>query len=303
VPFNRLSRPLLTAAALAALAPALAGGYALWYLYRPAPQAQRRALFRGVTYAREVRRSPRPVVAHLVTIDLDDPGVHFLVTPGEPADGRHVRARTTSQFLAEFGAQVAINAGFFHPWHSNGPLDYYPHAGDPVSIDGLSVSQGRPYAPAKPGFETLAISEGNRVTIGGDPGGAYNAVSGTGVFVRGGRFAGDIQAHDEPEPRTAVALDATGRRLLLMVVDGRQPNYSEGVTTRELAEMIIGHGGHTALHLDGGGSSTLAAQGQGGRPAVLNTPIHGRVPPGRERPVGNHLGVFAVASPGPPATR
>lgn len=26
---------------------------------------------------------------------------------------------------------------------------------------------------------------------------------------------------------------------------------------------------------------------------VLNSPIHGRVPPGRERPVANHLGIFA----------
>lgn len=299
----RWRRTLRIAAVLVTLATMLVGGYAFWYVHRPLPSDERRELFRGVIYVREVRRWPRPVIAHVVTVDLDDPDVRLLVTPGDPSAGRDIRARTTSQFLGEFGARVAINGGYFHPWRSNGPLDYYPHVGDPVSIDGLSISRGRPYSPARSGFATLAIREGNRVSIGGDPGGAENAVSGTGVFVRAGRFAGDPAAHDEPEPRTAVALDASGRRLLLVVVDGRQPNYSDGLTTRELAGLVIRHGGHTALHLDGGGSSTLAAQGPDGRPIVLNSPIHGRVPPGRERPVGNHLGIFAADVPGPARMR
>jgi hypothetical protein len=46
------------------------------------------------------------------------------------------------------------------------------------------------------------------------------------------------------------------------------------------------------MNLDGGGSSTLAVEGANGRPEVLNSPIHQRIP-GRERPVGNHLGIFA----------
>ena len=77
------------------------------------------------------------------------------------------------------------------------------------------------------------------------------------------------------------------------VIDGRQPNFSEGVTLEELAAIIRAHGGWTALHLDGGGSSTLAREDADGRPSVVNAPIHGRHPPGRERPVANHLGVFA----------
>ena len=78
------------------------------------------------------------------------------------------------------------------------------------------------------------------------------------------------------------------------VADGRQPNYSEGVTLGELADIIRQHGGHTALNLDGGGSSTIVVEGPDGHPRVLNSPIHGRVPPGVERPVANHLGVFAT---------
>jgi exopolysaccharide biosynthesis protein len=80
---------------------------------------------------------------------------------------------------------------------------------------------------------------------------------------------------------------------MLFVVDGHQPNYSEGMTLPELAQIVLKHEGYTALNLDGGGSSTLVIEGLDGKPIVLNSPIHGRVPPGRERPVANHLGIFA----------
>jgi exopolysaccharide biosynthesis protein len=80
---------------------------------------------------------------------------------------------------------------------------------------------------------------------------------------------------------------------LLFVVDGRQPNYSEGMSLPELAQVMLDYGADTALNLDGGGSSTLVMEGNDGKPHVLNSPIHGRVPPGRERPVANHLGIFA----------
>lgn len=283
-------------AALVTLTAISIGGYFCWYFHRPAPDPIQTTLFRGITYTRENHRSPRPIVVHIVSIDLSDPGIRFLVTPGEPAEGRDLRASTTSQFANRFGVQLAINAGFFHPWYSNGPLDFYPHVGDPVSVDGLSISQGRKYSNEKSGFNTLFISEGNRATIGGDCADALHAVSGMGIFVRDGRYSGGPASWETREPRTAVALDASGKRLLLVVVDGRQPNYSEGMTLPELANTIIAHGGRTALNLDGGGSSTLVTRDNDGRASVLNSPIHTRIP-GRERPIANHLGIFAQAIP------
>ena len=80
--------------------------------------------------------------------------------------------------------------------------------------------------------------------------------------------------------------------LILVVVDGRQPGYSEGVTLQELADIIIFHGGHNAINLDGGGSSTMVVEGPLGGAKVINSPINGQIP-GRERPVGNHLGIYA----------
>jgi exopolysaccharide biosynthesis protein len=87
-------------------------------------------------------------------------------------------------------------------------------------------------------------------------------------------------------------LDRRGKKLIILVIDGRQSGYSEGATLTELAELIREYGAYHAMNLDGGGSSTLVMQGQDGRPILLNSPIDQQVR-GRERAVGNHLGVFA----------
>ncbi|MDQ2693735.1 MAG: phosphodiester glycosidase family protein, partial [Chloroflexota bacterium] len=77
----------------------------------------------------------------------------------------------------------------------------------------------------------------------------------------------------------------------IVVVDGRQPFYSEGATFVELAEILIEQGAFMAMALDGGGSSTLVVEGENGAPRILNSPIDSLIP-GRERPVGNHLGIY-----------
>jgi hypothetical protein len=59
-----------------------------------------------------------------------------------------------------------------------------------------------------------------------------------------------------------------------------------------LAEIALALGADTALNLDGGGSTTLVMAGESG-PQLLNAPIHTRIHM-RERPVGNHLGVYAL---------
>jgi exopolysaccharide biosynthesis protein len=126
----------------------------------------------------------------------------------------------------------------------------------------------------------------------------YNAVSGFSIFLKDGQvqeFPVTRYYPTQPSPRTAVALDRTREHFLIFVVDGRQPNYSEGVPLPELAEIAITYGADIALNLDGGGSSTLVKEGSDGKAVVLNSPVHLRVPPGRERPVANHLGIFAPA--------
>jgi len=77
----------------------------------------------------------------------------------------------------------------------------------------------------------------------------------------------------------------------LLVVDGRQPGYSEGVDRYELVEMLLSFGAYQGINMDGGGSSTLVIRGVDGLPRALNRPIDNNTP-GQEREVANHLGVF-----------
>jgi exopolysaccharide biosynthesis protein len=97
------------------------------------------------------------------------------------------------------------------------------------------------------------------------------------------------------EPRSAIGLDRRGRRLILVVVDGRQTGYSEGANLAELGNILINAGAYLAMNLDGGGSSTLVVENASGQPEVLNSPIDGQIT-GRERPVGNHLGILVKSN-------
>jgi len=105
-----------------------------------------------------------------------------------------------------------------------------------------------------------------------------------------GEIAPDLDS-EELDPRTAIGINRNGRYLYLVVVDGRQPFYSEGATFADLARLLIDQGAFMGMSLDGGGSSTMVIEGDGGTPLILNSPIDNYIP-GRERPVGNHLGIY-----------
>ena len=256
---------------------------------RPQPKPVTQSLFEGVKYQREALGSPRSMVIHVVTVDLRAPGIRLLVTPGDPKAERSLKARTTSQFLNEFGVQLAINGDGFTPWYSNNLLDYYPHTGDSVEPIGFAASQGTVYSEESEGQPVLYFSRTNQVRFGLPTGKIYNAISGNLMIVQDGRVLPDLEG--QTEPRTAIGVDKRGKNLVLVVVDGRQPGYSEGATLEELASILVEHGAYIGMNLDGGGSSTLVME-RGSRPAVLNTPINNGIP-GRERPVGNHLGIYA----------
>lgn len=109
----------------------------------------------------------------------------------------------------------------------------------------------------------------------------WNTVSGTRYLVQNGRnvFAGstDPEHVTERHPRSAVGYTA-GQHLILCVVDGRS-QASQGVTLKELAQILIEAGASWALELDGGGSSALWVNDR-----IVNIPSDGA-----ERAVINHL--------------
>ena len=275
------------------LFPALVG--LVWYRATDAqePGLGNQKLFQGITYTSQERRSPRPIALHVAVIDLRANGISFLVTPGNRKQEKPLKARSTSQFLTEFDLQMAINGDGFTPWYANSPLDYYPHSGDPVTPNGLAASKGQVYAQGNGRLPVLYLSNKNQAQFNSPTGRIYNALSGTHMLVERGKPASfkDIE-QDTAEPRSAIGIDKRGRRLILIVVDGRQPGYSEGMTLAEMAQLMMEFGAYNAMNLDGGGSSTLVMQGQNGGAQVLNSPIHTQIP-GRERPIGNHLGIFA----------
>ena len=270
------------------------GGYLLYDRGRPAPVPMKQKLYEGIIYRRVVEYLPRPLIAHVIIIDTKTADVSFLVTPPDSKGDLQLNARTTSQFLKEFGVQIAINGDGFTPWWSRSPVDYYPHVGDPVTPWGFTASKGNIYTEGVPkeiGTEpTLYISRRNALSFNRRPGNVYNAISGDRMLVEQGQVVDGLD-DQELDPRSAVGLNKNGRYLILIVVDGRQPFYSDGATFTKLAELLIAQGAHSAMSLDGGGSSTLVMAGENGEPVILNSPIDNYIP-GRERPVANHLGIF-----------
>ena len=97
---------------------------------------------------------------------------------------------------------------------------------------------------------------------------------------------------DKPYSRAAVGIDDSGQKLWLVIIDGKQPGYSEGMLLDEVAQIFLTFGVEEAIALDGGGSSTLVIN-PGSGPKLLNTPMHVKWPH-QERPIVNHLGFYAL---------
>jgi len=89
------------------------------------------------------------------------------------------------------------------------------------------------------------------------------------------------------QPRTAVGVTADGK-ILLVVIDGRQPRWSRGATLGELRTILRDLGAVDALNLDGGGSSEMVVEGE-----VVNRPSDGR-----ERRITNAVLILPGADPG-----
>ena len=263
--------------------------------------------FVGVACTTRTETAPRPLRMYIVDIDLAAPGIGFQLTP--PSGPLHTQKQTTLDFLTERHAQIAINAHFFEPWPPPSP--------DPgtASLVGIAASCGHVFAPFldnppkafaihanAPGLNIDADNHARIVHRNtADPSGytvaepvkLYNTLSGNEQIVTGGRVtAADTDWNNRPSPRTAIGLTGKGH-LILLVVDGRQPGISEGLTVPEVARMLAGdYGVVDALSLDGGGSATLALADP--RPHVVNVPVGVKDVPGTQRAVGSNLAVFVL---------
>jgi hypothetical protein len=243
-------------------------------------------------YIREVLPGSRPAVVHLLRIELTAPGVRVLVTPPDfPDRVEAVRARTTSQFVAEFGLQAAVNASNFFPFERHNPWTYWPYAHGAKGILGGAASDGVQYGEASRHYPILHVTPDNEASIVHNlPRPWHTATAGIKHFIIDG--APIHMSAGAPEATTTVGTDATGTVLFLVVVDGDQPPYSAGIDRPSLTSVLLRHGVHNALSLDGGGSSTMVVSDESDSAQLVNRPVQAGVP-GLERPVGNHIGIYA----------
>jgi flagellar hook assembly protein FlgD len=133
-----------------------------------------------------------------------------------------------------------------------------------------------------------------RIPLQEDWASVTDAVGGGPTLIRAGRpifNAGEALTKAQltgRNPRTAIGQRDDGG-IVMIAVDGRRRGWSVGTTNWDLALTLMRYGCVTAVGLDGGGSTTVAFEGN-----VLNRPSDRS----GERPVGNALvvaytGVYA----------
>lgn len=109
--------------------------------------------------------------------------------------------------------------------------------------------------------------------------GVENAIGGGPCLVQNGKvrvtFADEVFYSSGFQNEANYARTAVGwtrdHRLILLVVDGRQPGHSLGLTLTQLAHVLISLGCEEAMNLDGGGSSAFVVNGH-----LLNRPSDGQ---------------------------
>jgi muramoyltetrapeptide carboxypeptidase len=102
---------------------------------------------------------------------------------------------------------------------------------------------------------------------------AEDVVSGGPWLLSGGRRVTDWSSEpftrvfvEARHPRTALGVRADGT-FLLVTVDGRQADWSVGMSLPELTDLLLDLGAVDAINLDGGGSTTMVVDGE-----VVNRP-------------------------------
>ena len=119
--------------------------------------------------------------------------------------------------------------------------------------------------------------------------GLVAAVSGRPRLVENDRPSSTLERFASiRHPRTALGL-RKDRTLVILVADGRRDG-ALGLTGPEMSEIFIREGVVDAINLDGGGSTTLYIEAEGG---IQNKPSDGH-----ERVVVNQLGFRLKAGRG-----
>lgn len=249
----------------------------------------------GISYSQRAWPGTVPMQVAIVEIDLKTQGLSFAISGGSASDTSEYRSKTTSTFLRESGAVVAINGGYFGPVVASEGLGQ--------DALGFAKANGRMVSPAATPenagvAKAVVCFDRKQVQILAAlacPERFANGLAAGPLLVQAGTLKVDPK-NTTRHPRSALGVNAAGDRLWLVTIDGRQTGYSEGASLAETALIMQALGAATAINLDGGGSTALVYRDPVRGPRVLNRPIQGGIP-GTERPVATHIGVFLKSKP------
>jgi hypothetical protein len=225
----------------------------------------------------QIRLNDPYVQARLAVVDLRNPKLKVKIG----ADFDH--KTLTSAFARENDCTVAINgeAGAT-PAPDSGLGSWRGHMmqeGKVLLVEESSIR--RPFLAFNRDNGATFISAGaaDRAV----PAEARNVIWGRWDLINQGRLS--PTAMRDRQPRTAMAIDRQAKRLYLLVVDGRQPRYSMGMTRAEAGQTLLAFGAWSGMLCDEGGSSCIYVRPLGG---IANVPSDHH---GQERPTYTHFGV------------
>lgn len=93
---------------------------------------------------------------------------------------------------------------------------------------------------------------------------AYSNVKGDIMEAIGGRqevlTSGVVTTvkNNRNDPRTAIGVSADRNKVIILIIDGRKPDHSNGAEYPVLGNILKAMGAYNGINLDGGGSSTFA---------------------------------------------
>lgn len=215
---------------------------------------------------------------YIAKIKLFDPSVFKLSL----AQGQVGLSETTSDAAIRTGAVLAINGGGFGAATKDG-VTYTTMIGGTV-VDGELVNEF-----IRKENEDLFFVGINRQgdLVGNIPEtkedimslNPYQGASFIPILIQNGNKMTLPSAWASTRhPRTIIGQYANDD-LILIVVDGRQGDWSAGISLERLQDKLLELGVKDAYNLDGGGSSAMYFNGK-----LLNKPSDGK-----ERPVSNHF--------------
>ena len=219
----------------------------------------------GLTYSSAIRTTPRPLRIHVLELEFESPRYEPVVVVSADPDGAGpAEAKLEKpERLAEAAHLVAaVNASPFGGLpDATGKRSEDWRLGMPVELLGWAVADAEQRSGVQPGWPNFWIDEAGRgrvksyeATKQENPP-VWQAVGGFGMILAAGTIR--VDAGGALQPRTAVGVDGEGKTMWLVVVDGRQPGFSEGMSEHELATLMQQVGCSDGLNLDGGGSSIM----------------------------------------------